>query len=84
MPLILAFGLDPVWFGVLLVILIEIGLVTPPLGMNLFVIRATSPEVSVTDVWRGTLPFLVAPLALVTLMILWPDLVLWLPSLLGL
>ena len=81
LPLILSFGHDPVWFGVLLVILIEIGLITPPLGMNLFVIRAVSPELKVTDIYFGALPFLVAPLLLIALMIVWPQMVLWLPSL---
>ncbi len=82
LPLILSLGYDPVWFGVLLVILIEIGLITPPVGMNLFVIRAVSPELKVTDIYFGALPFLLAPLALIALMVAWPQLVLWLPSLL--
>lgn len=81
LPLVLSFGYDPVWFGVLLVILIEIGLITPPVGMNLFVIRAVSPELRVTDIYFGALPFLMAPLVLITLMIAWPQMVLWLPSL---
>ena len=82
LPLALSFGFDPVWFGVLLVVLIEIGLITPPMGMNLFVIRAVSPEISIMDMYRGALPFLAAPLVLIALMIAWPGLVLWLPSLL--
>lgn len=81
LPLILSFGLDPVWFGVLLVILIEIGLITPPVGMNLFVIRAVSPELKVTEIYFGALPFLLAPLVLIVLMVAWPQIVLWLPSL---
>jgi tripartite ATP-independent transporter DctM subunit len=81
LPLVLSFGYDPVWFGVLLVILIEIGLITPPVGMNLFVIRAVSPELKVTDIYFGALPFLVAPVVLIALMIAWPQMVLWLPSL---
>ena len=82
LPLALSFGYDPVWFGVLLVILIEIGLITPPMGMNLFVIKAVSPGLSITDIYRGALPFLAAPLVLIALMIAWPGLVLWLPSML--
>lgn len=80
LPLVLSFGYDPVWFGVLLVVLIEFGLITPPVGMNLFVIRAVSPGISISDLYRGTLPFLVAPLALIALMIAFPGLVLWLPA----
>lgn len=81
LPLILSFGFDPVWFGVLLVILIEIGLITPPVGMNLFVIRAVSRELKVTEIYFGALPFLLAPLVLIVLMVAWPQIVLWLPSL---
>jgi len=80
LPLIQSFGFDPVWFGVLLVILIEIGLITPPMGMNLFVIKAVSPGLSLADMYRGALPFLAAPLVLIGLLIAWPELALWLPS----
>ncbi|APH71322.1 TRAP transporter large permease [Aquibium oceanicum] len=80
LPLILSFGFDPVWFGVMLVILIEIGLITPPMGMNLFVIRAVSPGITIAQMYRGAFPFLAAPLVLIALLILWPELALWLPS----
>ena len=80
LPLILSYGYDPVWFGVLLVILVEIGLVHPPLGMNLFVIKAVQPEIGIFDIYKGTLPFLIAPLALILVIIFYPGLVLWLPS----
>lgn len=83
LPLLLTFGFDPVWFGVLLVILIEIGLVTPPLGMNLFVIKAVNPDLKVSAIYLGALPFLAAPLILIAIMILWPEMVLWLPGLLS-
>jgi tripartite ATP-independent transporter DctM subunit len=83
LPIVLATGFDPVWFGVLLVIVIEIGLVTPPVGMNLFVIRAVSPEVSIADLYRGVLPFLAAPIILIALMLAFPELATWLPKKLG-
>lgn len=83
LPLVLSLGFDPIWFGVLLVILIEIGLITPPLGMNIFVIRAVSPDLRVADVYLGALPFLAAPVVLIALMIAWPEMVLWLPSLIN-
>lgn len=79
-PVLMAAGFDPVWFGVLLVVLVEIGLITPPVGMNLFVIRTQSKEVSMSEIFRGVLPFLVAPLVLIALLIAFPDLALWLPS----
>lgn len=82
LPLVLDFGIDPVWFGVLLVVLIEIGLITPPLGMNIFVIKAVSRALSVADIYRGALVFLPAPLVLIAVMIWRPGFVMWLPSLL--
>lgn len=81
LPLILSFGFDPVWFGILLVILIEIGLITPPLGLNLFVIKAVSPELQIWDIYKGAFPFLIAPMMLIIMMIAWPEFVLWLPGL---
>jgi C4-dicarboxylate transporter, DctM subunit len=81
LPLVTANGFDPVWFGVLLVIVIEVGLIHPPVGMNLFVIRAQAPDISLPDLYRGVLPFLFAPLALIVVMFLFPQIALWLPSL---
>jgi C4-dicarboxylate transporter, DctM subunit len=82
LPLVTANGFDPVWFGVLLVIVVEIGLIHPPVGMNLFVIRAQAPEISLLDMYRGVLPFLIAPFALIGTMMVFPQLALWLPSML--
>ncbi|MFA6267342.1 MAG: TRAP transporter large permease [Pseudolabrys sp.] len=80
LPLILSFGFDPIWFGVLLVILIEVGLIHPPMGMNLFAINAVSKEISIFDIYKGAAPFLIAPLLLIVLMIAFPQIVLWLPA----
>ena len=79
LPLVLSTGYDPIWFGVLLVIVVEIGLIHPPVGMNLFVIRTQAPEISLGAMYRGVLPFLLAPLALIAMLLAWPDLALWLP-----
>src|SRR5690606_10196750 len=81
-PLVVGAGFDPVWFGVLLVLVVELGLVTPPVGMNIFVIRAQAPEIPLSVLYRGVFPFLIAPLALLLLMVWWPDIALWFPSLL--
>ena len=80
LPLVLSFGYDPVWFGVLLVILIEVGLIHPPMGMNLFAINAVSKEINILDIYKGAAPFLIAPLLLIVLMIVFPQIVLWLPA----
>jgi C4-dicarboxylate transporter, DctM subunit len=79
LPLVVASGYDPIWFGVLLVIVVEIGLIHPPVGMNLFVIRTQAPEISLPAMYRGVLPFLVAPFILIALLLAFPELALWLP-----
>lgn len=80
LPLVVANGYDPIWFGVLLVIVIEIGLIHPPVGMNLFVIRAQAPEIELKDMYWGVLPYLAAPFALIALLLAFPGLALWLPG----
>ena len=77
-------GYDPVWFGVVLVSVVEIGLITPPIGMNLFVIRGVSSDMTVAAISRGILPFLTADFIRVALVVAFPGLILWLPHLLGL
>jgi tripartite ATP-independent transporter DctM subunit len=79
LPAVTSVGFDPVWYGVLMVVLVEIGLITPPVGLNVFVIRAQLPEISLGTVFVGIVPFLFAALALVALLVLIPDLALWLP-----
>ncbi len=78
-PLITALGIDPVWFGIYLVVMAELALITPPVGMNLYVVQGIRKEGLITDVIVGTLPFLVMMLLLVVLLAVWPDLALWLP-----
>jgi tripartite ATP-independent transporter DctM subunit len=80
LPLVLAFGYDPVWFGVYLVIVVELGLIHPPMGLNLFAINAVTKEINIFDIYKGSAPFLLAPLVLIVLMVAFPQIVLWLPS----
>jgi len=81
LPLVKQFGYDPVWFGVIVVIVIEVGLIHPPVGLNLFVIQAHAPDIKIASIYRGIVPFLFAPLLLIILMFLFPELALWLPKL---
>jgi tripartite ATP-independent transporter DctM subunit len=81
-PIIKNLGFDFIWFGVLYVVLAEIGLVTPPFGLNLFVLKGVVPKYEITTIFAGTIPFLIPTCILIVLMILFPDLVLWLPNLL--
>ena len=82
LPLAEGIGYDKVWFGIFVVVVAEAGLITPPVGMNIFVIRAQMPDIDLGDVYRGIVPFLFADTALVVLLVLLPGLALWLPGLL--
>jgi TRAP-type C4-dicarboxylate transport system permease large subunit len=81
-PIVTSLGYDPVWFGILVVVVVEIGLITPPIGVNLFVIRSVTPDIGMSSIVRGVLPFIVADLARVLLIATIPALSLWLPTLL--
>ncbi|MDO9023666.1 TRAP transporter large permease subunit [Zwartia sp.] len=78
-PIAIAMGLDPIWFGIFLVLVIEIGLITPPLGMVLFVLHSMDERVSFTDIVIGILPFVAVMIIFIILLYLMPDIVLWLP-----
>ena len=80
LPSLISYNIDPIWFGVLIVLLVELGQVTPPMGMNLFVIKNISGE-SLSSVIRGTAPFYFLYLMLILLIYLFPQIVLWLPGL---
>ena len=80
-PLIVHLGLDPVWFGVLIVVVVEIGLISPPVGMNLFVLKTLLPQVGTATVFRGVLPFFTADCIRLAILIAFPVISLYLPSL---
>lgn len=82
-PIVIGLGFNPVWFGVLLMVLLEMALLTPPIGINLYVVQSVRRTGSLTDVVIGTLPFLVAMFLMVVLLILFPGVALWLPNLAG-
>ena len=82
LPMALALGYDGIWFGILVLVAVEVGMITPPVGLNIFVIRAQMPDIALGDVFRGIVPFLAAHFALIALLMLLPSLALWLPSVL--
>lgn len=82
-PLVIAHGFDLVWFGILVVVATEIAMITPPIGMNVFVLRATLPSVPVATMFRGLVPFVGADLVRLTLLIAFPSISLWLVSQMG-
>ncbi len=80
-PIVIDLGFDPVWFGVLIVLIIQIGLISPPVGMNLFVLNALLPEVQLVDIFRGCVPFVLILIVMLGVVIAFPQLSLYLPSL---
>ncbi|HYE38759.1 MAG TPA: TRAP transporter large permease, partial [Ramlibacter sp.] len=81
-PIIRELGYDPVWFGILVVMVVEIGLITPPIGVNLFVIRSVVPDIPLMTTVKGVLPFIVSDAVRILLVAAVPALALWLPRLL--
>ena len=79
-PVIKALGFDPIWFGIVIVTVVEIGLITPPIGMNLFVIIGVAKDLKTRDVVRGVVPFILCDIVRVVLLIAFPILATWLPS----
>jgi C4-dicarboxylate transporter DctM subunit len=79
-PVILELGFDPIWFGVIIVMTVELGLITPPIGMNVFVINTIARDVKLGSIFRGVLPFVVTDLIRLAILILLPGLVLFLPT----
>jgi C4-dicarboxylate transporter, DctM subunit len=80
-PIVTALGFDPVWFGVLIVMIVQIGLISPPVGMNLFVLNALLPSVGLNAIFKGCWPFVLAMVSVLILLIAFPQLSLWLPGL---
>lgn len=79
-PIVIKLGWDPIWWGIVLTILIEAALITPPVGLNLYVVQGMRERGPVADVIRGALPFVGAMMVLVVMLATWPQLALWLPE----
>ena len=79
-PIVIGLGFDPVWFGVVMILLLEVALITPPVGINLYVVQAIRERGEMADVMLGALPFVVGMFILIGLLIAYPQIALWLPS----
>ncbi len=77
-PVVTEIGIDPVWFGVFVVIMAELALITPPIGANVFVMRRVAPEVPMEEIFLGVFPFVIGEIGVLVLLILFPDIALWL------
>jgi tripartite ATP-independent transporter DctM subunit len=80
-PVIVHLGFDPVWFGIIIVCVVEIGLISPPVGMNMFVLKTLLPEVPTGTVFRGVMPFMWADVLRLAILVAFPAISLWLPRL---
>jgi TRAP-type C4-dicarboxylate transport system permease large subunit len=79
-PVVLELGIDPIWFGVLVVLTLEMGLISPPVGINVFIVKSVAPNVSLSDIFRGVAPFWLAMLVTLIILIAFPQLSLFLPD----
>ena len=82
-PVITAMGFDPIWFGIIIVMTVELGLIHPPVGMNVFVIKSVVKEVSFSTIFKGVLPFIVTDILRLVILIAFPAIALWLPQHMG-
>ncbi len=80
-PMVQKLGYDPIWFGVIIVILLEMGAITPPVGINVYVIKSVAPDVELGVVFKGVLPFFVAMIVCIGILLLFPQIALFLPGL---
>ena len=83
-PLVVGLGFDPVWFGIIIVVVVQIGLISPPVGMNMFVVKSMLPRISTATIFRGVTPFVVAEVVLLAVLVAFPWLSLVLPRLMKL
>jgi tripartite ATP-independent transporter DctM subunit len=81
--IIQALGYDPVWFCIIIVMVVELGLITPPIGMNVFVIKGIARDVPLETIFRGAMPFVGAQIILILILVAFPEIALWLPSTMG-
>lgn len=82
-PLVQKLGFDPIWFGVIIVLVAEMGVITPPVGVNVFVIKGIAPDIPLNTIFRGILPFLVALIILTVIITIFPQIATFLPSLIS-
>ncbi|GAB4511862.1 MAG: TRAP transporter large permease [Roseibium sp.] len=79
-PIVLEMGIDPIWFGVLTVMTLEMGLISPPVGLNVFIVKSVAPKVQLATIFRGVLPFWLMMVLAVAILIVFPQIVLYLPN----
>ncbi|HWV43425.1 TRAP transporter large permease subunit, partial [Pseudorhodoplanes sp.] len=79
-PLIKQMGFDPIWFGIIIVMTVELGLIHPPVGMNIFVIKSVLEDIKISTIFAGVIPFIITDIIRLIILVLFPILATWLPS----
>jgi len=79
-PVVVALGYDPIWFGIIAIKMCEICLITPPVGLNVYVVRSVAPDIPIEDIFRGALPFFFMDVLTVAILIAFPQIILLLPT----
>jgi C4-dicarboxylate transporter DctM subunit len=82
-PIVTALGFDPVWFGIVVTINVEMGMITPPVGLNLFILKGTVPVITMGNIVKGSLPFVLLLMVGLALVMVFPSLATWLPGRMG-
>ena len=80
LPVITQLGFDPYWFAIVFTINMEIGLITPPVGLNLYIIKGITPDVSLSEILKGSIPFMIIMALAILILCIFPEIVTWLPD----
>jgi TRAP-type C4-dicarboxylate transport system permease large subunit len=83
LPTVVSMGYDPLWWGIILVLNLEMAVITPPVGLNLYAIKSIAPDISMENIVYGALPFVFVEMACLILFIVFKDIAMWLPNLMG-
>ena len=82
-PVVMAMGYDAIWFGVIMVLMFEMAVITPPMGINVLALQTVTSDINLSDMFRGVVPFLIVMIVCVVILIIFPKIALFLPNLLG-
>jgi TRAP-type C4-dicarboxylate transport system permease large subunit len=80
-PVVTRLGFDPIWFGVVIVLVVEMGMISPPVGMTMFVVKGIAPDIPMQTIYKGVLPFVIAVAVMMALLVAFPRMALFLPGL---
>jgi TRAP-type C4-dicarboxylate transport system permease large subunit len=82
LPIVTSLGFDPIWYGVLMIMVMEMGLITPPVGMNVYIVAGVAKDVPLMTIFKGVAPMIVGMVVAIVIVVAFPQLSLWLPTLL--